>query len=358
MSLSTSPAWLTAIGDCLYATKPSQVTLDSNGNVWVGGATSSSFFPTVAPLEVQGTYQGFVAELGPDGSKLLFSSYAPPAFALGPQQTLYLAGPSVPNPPKVDTQAFAIATSAVVAKVDVSATRAVVIDSIRTMQPAPDDVPTQINGIAPGEMIRISGRGLGPAATLAAQIDATGRVASSLGAVRVLINGVPAPLISVQESTIVCMTPFVTGKTSANVQVEQSGAAIPGVAVGVTPVAIVPAVLGVANQDATANSESNPAHPGQIVTFYVTGFGGTNPSVPDGSFYRAPLPVPVYTVNAFSPVTYAGPAPGLVAGIWQVNVMLNSNAASGANPLNVYLYSSYTIGPYSPAMTVPVWVAP
>jgi uncharacterized protein (TIGR03437 family) len=359
MSLSVpSPLWFSAIGDCLYATKPSQVAVDVNGNLWVGGPTSSSF-PTVAPLELQGTDQGFLAELSPDGSKLLFSSYAPPAFALGPQQTLYLTGASVPNPPKVDTQPFATAASALVAKVDVSAMRAAVIDSISTTQPPAYGIPNQFDGIAPGEMIRITGRGLGPTATLVAQIDSTGRVASSLGGIRVLFNGVPAPLISVQASTIICMTPFeVTGNSSASVQIEQNGAAIPGVAVGVTAVALAPVVLSVANQDASLNSQSNPAHPGQIVTFYVTGFGGTNPSVPDGSLYQVPLPVPMYSLYGSPLLTYAGPAPGLVAGIWQVNVMLDSNAASGANPLNVSVDSSYMVGPYSPAMIVPVWVAP
>jgi uncharacterized protein (TIGR03437 family) len=204
-------------------------------------------------------------------------------------------------------------------------------------------------------MIRIVGRGLGPNATLPAQIDYTGRVATSLGGVQVLINGVPAPLIGVQASVIACMTPFeVSGHTSAIVQIVQNGIATPGVAVGVKEVANTPDVLSVANSNGTLNSPSNPAHPGQNVTLYVTGFGATTPSVPDGSLYQLPLPTPVYAIEAPN-ITYAGPAPGLVAGIWQVNVTLPSNAASGANLLQ--LNSAYE-GAYFPHATASVWVAP
>jgi uncharacterized protein (TIGR03437 family) len=354
LSLSSpSPAWIDQIGGCQQSTSPTQIAVDANGNVWVGGATLSGSFPTVAPLEVQGTDQNFLAELSPDGAKLLFSSYAPAHFALGPQQTLYLAGGATPNPPKLDT--LALATSAIVEKLDLSATQHAVIDSINTINPPTADVPTQFLGIAPGEMIRIAGRGLGPNATLPAQIDYTGRVATSLGGVQVLINGVPAPLIGVQASVIACMTPFeVSGHTTAIVQIVQNGIATPGVAVGVKEVANTPDVLSVANSNGTLNSPSNPAHPGQNVTLYVTGFGATTPSVPDGSLYQLPLPTPVYAIETQN-VTYAGPAPGLVAGIWRVNVTLPSNAASGANLLQ--LNSAYE-GAYFPHATASVWVAP
>ena len=54
------------------------ISVDSSGNAYVAGTTSSSDFPTVSPL--QGTYgggsgDGFVAKLNPAGSALVYSTY-------------------------------------------------------------------------------------------------------------------------------------------------------------------------------------------------------------------------------------------------------------------------------------------
>jgi uncharacterized protein (TIGR03437 family) len=162
------------------------------------------------------------------------------------------------------------------------------------------------------------------------------------------------------------MTPFeVSASANAIVQIIQNGIATTGVAVGVKQVAYTQTVLTVVNQNGTLNSQSNPAHAGQNVTLYVTGFGGTTPPVPDGALYQSPLPSPLYKIttpiyaNSTQTITYAGPAPGLVAGIWQVNVALGPAAASSANPLQVDLNSTYTTSAYTPQQTTAlVWVAP
>jgi uncharacterized protein (TIGR03437 family) len=341
----------------VYPAGASQVAIDATGNVWVGGGTASGLFPTVAPFEVQGTDQGFLAELSPDGSRLLFSSYAPGRFALGPQQTVYATGTTIPNPPKIDTHYGPQSiTSVVTDKFDFSKPRTAVIDSIAT--PLQDDQALLL-GIAPGELIRITGRGLGPVGTVTAQFDPSGRVATSLAGVQVLINGFPAPLISVSSTVIACMTPFeVSGSSSARVQVIVNGVGTPSVLTGVKQVEYAPGILAIANPNGTFNSASNPVHAGQSVTLLATGFGDTVPSVPDGSLYQSPLPVPVYKVTASAgvSVTYVGPAPGLVAGIWQINLAVAANAPAGA--LAVNLFSAYQIGNDSPQQSITIWVAP
>jgi uncharacterized protein (TIGR03437 family) len=358
LSLSSStPLWLTEIGaGCNQPTSASQIAVDANGSVWVGGQTSSGLFPTFAPFEVQGTDQGFLVQLNGDG-QMKTSSYAPSRFALGPMNAVYAAGISRAN--KVDTQIGPqYPGNAIVEKIGTSATRPTVIDSIN--QPSAD-VQTLLLGIAPGEMIHITGRGLGPVVPLSAQFDFSGRVATSLGGIQVLFNGVPAPLISVQASTIVCMTPFeLSGASTASVQIVQNGVSSPAVLVGVKPVAYLPIVLSVVNQNGTLNTQATPAHMGQSVTIYVTGFGDTTPSVPDGSIYQSPLPVPLYKVSTplYAPITYAGPAPGLVAGIWQVNVTLTPGAFNG-NPAPVYIGSTYVNGTGATQEAVAqVWIAP
>jgi uncharacterized protein (TIGR03437 family) len=359
---SPAPSFFTEVGGgCTSQSQGSQVAIDAAGNVWIGGPTEAGLFPTLAPLEVQGYHTNFVSELSPDGRQLLFSSYAPGYLTLGPGQTLYLAGSAYPNPPKLGVPgAFgAVATDALIEKFNTSTTRAAVIDDISSTVPLNGDNNTRFLTIAPGEIIQIAGRGLGPSTASGAQLDANGRVASSLSGTRVLFDGVPAPLINVQDSSVVCMTPFeVNGEATTSVQIERNGVAMPGVIVGVTAVALLPGVLAIANVDGTMNSQSNPAHSGQPVILYVTGFGDTTPSIPDGSIYQPPLPVPLYPINSYGAMlAYAGPAPGMVAGIWQINVIPPPLYNPGS-PLNIQLVSSYLVDALNPSVTAPVWVAP
>ncbi len=349
---SAKPLWFTEIaGGCYQPTGASHVAIDTNGSIWVGGTTQSGFFPTLAPFEVQGTDQGFLIQLSADG-KVQFSSFAPPHFALGPQRTVYLAGASTMTP-KVDTQLSALTPNSVLLKkIDASPSSSTVIDSVGPNVPViTDPEPDQLLAIGPGELVHITGRGLGPIATLTAQIN-SGRVSTSLGGVQVLFNGVPAPLIGVDSTAIACVTPFeLTGPSIGTVQVIINGVASPAVAVGVKPVANPSSVLTVINQNGTFNSPENPAHTGETIIIYATGFGGTNPPVPDGALYQMPLPTPIYTVTSSTQsVTYAGPAPGLVAGIWQINMQLGPAVTSG----NIYLTSAYMT---QEAVTA-IWVAP
>ena len=343
---SSKPLWLDTFGSPTVVGAVSSLEADPSGNVWFSGSTPGPI-PLVAPLEAEGTENSFVAKISADGIQLLFSSYGPPYLAVG-QNSVYLAG-SV-------TTSNKSATSARLVKLDASAAASSVIDSIGgAMQPAKEWLPTSL-GIAPGEMIRISGRGLGPLATLTAKFDATGRVATALNGVQALVNGVPAPLISVQAASIVCMTPFeVSGNTQVSVQVVQNGVAGAPVVVGVKPIAAYPDILAVLNPDGTINSQSYPAHPGDTVVVYATGFGGTKPTGQDGALYRAPFPVPVYPVTMYYDenvaLTYAGPAPGIVEGIWQLNLAFSKDAQTGLS--NIELVSSY---PEAGLFTIPIWI--
>jgi uncharacterized protein (TIGR03437 family) len=344
---SSKPLWIDTFGSPTNFGTVSSLQGDPSGNMWFSGQTQG-LIPLVAPLEAEGTEDNFVAEISADGTQLLFSSYGPPYLALGPQNSVYLSGAVTP--------ANKSATSALVVKLEASASSSSVIDSIGgAVQPAKELVPTSA-GIAPSEMIRISGRGLGPLGTVVAKFDGTGRVATILNGVQVSINGVPAPLISVQATSIVCMTPFeVNGDTAVNVQVIQNGVAGPPVAVGVRPIAAYPDILAVLNSDGTINSQSNPAHPGDSVVVYATGFGDTKPSGQDGALYGAPLPAPVYPVTMYYfenvSLTYAGPAPGIVQGIWQLDLAFSKDAGRGLS--NIELVSGY---PEAGPFTLPVWI--
>ena len=58
--------------------------------------------------------------------------------------------------------------------------------------------------IAPGEMVIIFGSGLGPSQLASSQLDAQGRVATTLSNVRVLFDGTASPLIYVSQTRDRC----------------------------------------------------------------------------------------------------------------------------------------------------------
>jgi uncharacterized protein (TIGR03437 family) len=74
---------------------------------------------------------------------------------------------------------------------------------------------------------------------------------------------------------------------------------------------------------------SNPVHPNDLLTIYLTGMGDILPSVPDGA--PAPseplstplLPATVTLGGVSLPVGFAGLTPGLV-GVYQINVSVPS----------------------------------
>jgi len=89
------------------------------------------------------------------------------------------------------------------------------------------------------------------------------------------------------------------------------------------------------------NGPGNRAAKGSIAQVYMTGEGQTNPPSVTGAITTATLPPPqvtpapalpimVWIAGQSVPYTYAGEAPGLVAGMMQINVQIPSNAPSGA----------------------------
>src|ERR1019366_6922485 len=88
-------------------------------------------------------------------------------------------------------------------------------------------------------------------------------------------------------------------------------------------------VAAALNEDGTINSATNRAAQGSIVSVFGTGFGALAPSPADGAILAANLPQLTQVVTMFGPgfvaYTYAGQAPGAVAGAMQVNFRLPDN---------------------------------
>ena len=85
------------------------------------------------------------------------------------------------------------------------------------------------------------------------------------------------------------------------------------------------------NEDYSVNSGKNPAARGSFITLYATGGGATTPDGQDGFLTALPyptlnLPVTVTIEGVNAQVLYAGPAPGQVAGVLQITVVVPETA--------------------------------
>jgi uncharacterized protein (TIGR03437 family) len=168
-------------------------------------------------------------------------------------------------------------------------------------------------------------------------------VDQSLAGVRVLFDGVAAPMIYASATMVSAIVPYtISGRFSTRLQVEFQGTASPGLDVAVA--AAAPGIFtmnqsgsgqgAILNQNYLVNSAGARAPKGSVVMIFGTGEGQTNPAGVDGlitgSVPRNPLqPVSVTIGGQPAEVQYAGSAPGLVAGVLQVNARVPDGILSG-----------------------------
>ncbi len=191
--------------------------------------------------------------------------------------------------------------------------------------------------IAPGELITLLGAGIGPPQ------PASSGGKTSLGDTTVLFDGIPAPLLYAGPNQINTVVPYaVAGKIATQVQIRQQQQLVLEFS---SPVAdAAPAIFtqdssgvgpgAILNQDSTLNSPLNSADKGSIVSLFATGAGQTDPPGTDGQPRGAILPKPLLPVSVQiagldAQVLYAGAAPGLIAGMLQINCMIPQQTPSG-----------------------------
>ncbi len=188
--------------------------------------------------------------------------------------------------------------------------------------------------ISPGELISLYGANIGPEEIISADLQG-GEAPTELGGTSVTINGSAVPLLYAQKDQINAIVPFgVASSSSVMIRVNNAGNTSNEAQLGATiaaPQAFKDSQLRAAalNQDGTINTDSNRAPVGSIVSLFVTGLGSLMPAPPDGSIIDGALPqllnsVQVLPYNTEAPleVLYAGPAPGLMAGVMQINFRL------------------------------------
>ena len=200
--------------------------------------------------------------------------------------------------------------------------------------------------IAPGQMISVRGTRIGPDSPAALKIDERGSAATELASFRVLVNGIPAPLLYVSANWVNAVVPYeVAGVGTVDVVVESGGQTSAPVKVSVAESnpGIFTADAGrgqgsILNADGSANSTSNPARRGSVVIVFGTGEGRTDPPGVTGKVVSGLLPRPVLPVECViggvkAEVRYAGGTEGQVAGLLRVDAVVPLGIGVGAQEI-------------------------
>jgi uncharacterized protein (TIGR03437 family) len=345
------------------------VGVAGDGTAWVVGHTHSTDFPVTADATqlrnrtVQETGEvkagdGFVAQLSADGSRVAYATY------LGGKSGDFLTGLSLLGNGSfvvtgtTDSDDLAVAGDPFQSQFYGELKSFIPLGDLffarfnESSAPAPT-VAAVVNaasyaggGVSPGMIVTLAGTGIGPD-TLAGAAVVNGALATTISGTRVLFDGVPAPIVYVSSRQSSVVVPYsVAGKGSVPMVVEYQGQRSapltvrvvetgPGLfsanASGTGPGAFL-------NQDGSVNTASNAAARGSVVILYGTGEGQTNPPGQDGRLVGTPLPAPVAGVQVTiggqrADVLYAGGAPGLTAGLFQLNVVVPPQVQTGNQPV-------------------------
>jgi uncharacterized protein (TIGR03437 family) len=222
---------------------------------------------------------------------------------------------------------------------------AVVAPTVVAVENAASSAPTSVS---PGLNIVIYGSNMGPATLANYQIGSNGAFATTVAGTQVLFDNVPAPLIYTKSGQVSVMVPYeLEGRATTMMVVSYNGVASTPLQLRVVESA--PGIYtinqtgtrqgAILNQNGTVNGPNSPEVAGNVIQIYATGEGQTSPPGMDGTITpsRLPFPAPVLpvTVNIggvevpSANITYAGEAPGLIAGVLQVNAVIPASVPSG-----------------------------
>ncbi len=318
---------------------PRGVAVDDSGNLYVGD-TGNHRIRQVTPDGVihtiagQGT-AGFAGDGGPGAAALLAS---PGGLFLDGAQALYIADTGNDR-----VRRLVPGSTTLSAPVTTTNPAGISAANAASLLPGP---------VAPGEIIALTGTGLGPANGVAATFD-SGMLPTQLGGSEVHFDGGAAPLFYVQSGQINVQAPYaIAGQTTTHVEVWYQGQPAGSLDLPVVPAA--PALYPVAmNADGSANSSTHPAAAGDVLTLYATGEGLTDGPNVSGRTAQSPYPHPespvsVTIATVSSVVVSAFSAPGVV-GILQVTARVPAGVPSGQAALQLSVGTT-------PAPDIAIWV--
>jgi uncharacterized protein (TIGR03437 family) len=370
------PATSTGIGNV------AGVAVDSNGNIYIGGVNTYFLLEisSAGAVSIAGGIGG-CGYIGDGGPATMAGMCQPTAIAVDAANNVYVGDPTcycvrriaaatgiiqtvVGNGTTGYSGDGGLATDAQLRSVSgitlsgstlyvsdgsAYAVRAVTPDTPPAL-PGPPSFSSLVNSasfqtgaVAPGELITFYGHYLGPAAPNEWQL-VNGQLTIPGANVQVFFDDTPAPLVYISAGQVNAVVPYAAANGFSTVRIQAAGGTVSSTAIG--SVATAPGIFpdAIVNADGTINSPSNPTAVGSYVQMYGTGLGQTTPAGVDGTItptsnypkqvYPVALTIsmnPLFSAPLPMNVFYAGPAPGLAAGVCQINVYVPVGAVSGEN---------------------------
>ncbi|MGO4884540.1 MAG: endo-1,4-beta-xylanase [Bryobacteraceae bacterium] len=223
-------------------------------------------------------------------------------------------------------------------------------------------------GVAPGEIVALYGANYGPASLVLNQVNSNLMFGTNVSGAQVTFDGVPAPLIFAESGAVSAVVPFeVAGKqnTTITYQYTDGNGNVSSNSVTVPVVAALPGIFSlnesgtgpgaILNSDYSVNGAGNPVAAKSFIQVFGTGGGAVVGGAADGglassagSLVTQPITATIGGVAAN--VLYAGPAPGEVNGVMQVDITVPQGLASGSQPLVITVGTAQS----QPGITVAV----
>jgi len=215
--------------------------------------------------------------------------------------------------------------------------------------------------VATGEIVSIFGSNF---ASNGVNAPVNNAIPTVLGRTKVMIGSQALPLLAVTPNQINAIVPYLPSETSVSVAVQVDGALSPAVSLPLAATAPGLATSdssgagqgAILNQDGSVNSRANPAVRGSFISLFGAGAGVSMPQIPLGALALAtPYPIPQANVTVTiggqaAPTQYAGAAPYLTNGVFQINAQVPANIPPGESAVVV------TIGGVSTPQSVTVAV--
>ena len=203
-----------------------------------------------------------------------------------------------------------------------------------------------------GELVSLFGTGIGPATPASLTVN-NGYVTQTLSNTSVTIDGKSAAMVYVSQDMITVQVPYdATIGTQRDVVVHNNGVTAQGkvdlVAAAPSLFALDGSGIGQAaaltfnmtTSQISLNGVTSPLHAGDIAVLYLTGEGDYATSITPRNGYVIPAnlnplpqvsPLPVVSIGGTAAtVQYAGPLPGGMLGVLQINAVVPVGTAPGS----------------------------
>ncbi len=188
---------------------------------------------------------------------------------------------------------------------------------------------------ARGSLVSIYGSDLAAETVLATGVP----VATQLAGTQVRFGDTAAPLLFVSPGQIIAQVPFELPNVAYVDLVVQTSTGTSG-AIRVTLLSVDLGIFSVFKGDSQV-SAANPISAGDRITIFATGLGAVYPSVPSGQLGPSKRPAvagnqPLVRVGGrLARVRFAGLAPGLAGGVYQVNVIAPTDMSSAVTEVTL-----------------------